>query len=96
VVTALIAHKNFANRNQEIHFLKNMAMMGGFLYVAAFGRRCLEFRRTMVAPRSVGAADPNLAARASSQMKLRHRSTPQGAASCNPKLWNPWRSALHE
>ena len=39
VVTALIAHTNFADRNQEIHFLKNMAMMGGFLYVAAFGAR---------------------------------------------------------
>lgn len=37
VATALIAHTNFADRNQEIHFLKNMAMMGGFLYVAAFG-----------------------------------------------------------
>jgi putative oxidoreductase len=39
VATALIAHTNFADRNQEIHFLKNMAMMGGFLYVAAFGAR---------------------------------------------------------
>ena len=37
VATALIAHTNFADRNQEIHFLKNMAMMGGFLYVAGFG-----------------------------------------------------------
>jgi putative oxidoreductase len=37
VATALIAHTNFADRNQETHFLKNMAMMGGFLYVAAFG-----------------------------------------------------------
>ena len=37
VATALIGHTNFADRNQEIHFLKNMAMMGGFLYVAAFG-----------------------------------------------------------
>ena len=37
VATALIAHTNLADRNQEIHFLKNMAMMGGFLYVAAFG-----------------------------------------------------------
>jgi putative oxidoreductase len=37
VATALIAHTNFADRNQEIHFLKNMAMVGGFLYVAAFG-----------------------------------------------------------
>jgi putative oxidoreductase len=39
VATALIAHTHFADRNQQIHFLKNMAMMGGFLYVAAFGAR---------------------------------------------------------
>jgi putative oxidoreductase len=39
VATALIAHTHFADRNQEIHFMKNMAMMGGFLYVAAFGAR---------------------------------------------------------
>jgi hypothetical protein len=39
VATALMAHTHFADRNQEIHFLKNMAMMGGFLYVAAFGAR---------------------------------------------------------
>lgn len=47
LATALIAHKNFADRNQEIHFLKNMAMMGGFLYVAAFGARAwsLDARR---------------------------------------------------
>jgi putative oxidoreductase len=31
VATALIAHTNFADRNQEIHFLKNRAMIGGFL-----------------------------------------------------------------
>ena len=37
IATALIAHTNFADRNQEIHFLKNVAMMGGFFYVAAFG-----------------------------------------------------------
>ena len=39
IATALIAHTNFADRNQEINFLKNMAMTGGFLYVAAFGAR---------------------------------------------------------
>ena len=39
VATALIAHTNFADRNQEINFLKNMVMTGGFLYVAAFGAR---------------------------------------------------------
>jgi putative oxidoreductase len=37
VATALIAHTNFADRNQEIHFLKNMGLTGGFLYIAAFG-----------------------------------------------------------
>ena len=47
LATALIAHTNFADRNQGIHFLKNMAMMGGFLYVAAFGARAwsLDARR---------------------------------------------------
>jgi putative oxidoreductase len=37
VVTALIAHTNFADRNQEIQVLKNMAMAGGFLYVMLLG-----------------------------------------------------------
>jgi putative oxidoreductase len=39
ILTALIAHANFADRAQEINFLKNMAMAGGFLYVAALGGR---------------------------------------------------------
>ena len=39
ILTALIAHTNFADRNQEIHFLKNMAMAGGFLRDAAWRRR---------------------------------------------------------
>jgi putative oxidoreductase len=39
VATALIAHTNFADRLQQINFLKNVAMAGGFLYVAAFGAR---------------------------------------------------------
>jgi putative oxidoreductase len=37
VVTALIAHTNFADRNMEVHFFKNIAMAGGFLYVMLFG-----------------------------------------------------------
>jgi putative oxidoreductase len=37
VATALIGHTNFADRNQEIHFLKNMGLTGGFLYISAFG-----------------------------------------------------------
>jgi putative oxidoreductase len=37
IVTALIAHTNFADPNQMVHFLKNLAMAGGFLQLAAFG-----------------------------------------------------------
>jgi len=37
VATALIAHTNFADRNMEIHFFKNMGLTGGFLYIAVFG-----------------------------------------------------------
>jgi putative oxidoreductase len=37
IATALIAHTNFADPNQMIHFLKNLAMAGGFLQLAAFG-----------------------------------------------------------
>lgn len=37
VLTALVFHHNFADQNQMIHFLKNIAMTGGILQVAAFG-----------------------------------------------------------
>lgn len=37
VATALIGHSNLADRNMEIHFLKNLAMAGGFLFVMLHG-----------------------------------------------------------
>lgn len=37
VATALIAHINLGDRGQEMQFFKNMAMTGGFLYVAMLG-----------------------------------------------------------
>jgi len=37
IATALIAHTNFSDGNQMIHFLKNLAMAGGFLQLVAFG-----------------------------------------------------------
>ena len=37
ILTALVAHTNFADKNMEIHFMKNVAMAGGLLYVFAFG-----------------------------------------------------------
>jgi putative oxidoreductase len=37
VVTGLIFHSALGDQNQLIHFLKNLAMAGGLLQVAAFG-----------------------------------------------------------
>ncbi len=37
VVAALGFHSNFADQNQMIHFLKNLAITGGLLQVFAFG-----------------------------------------------------------
>ncbi|MBI3371642.1 MAG: DoxX family protein [Betaproteobacteria bacterium] len=37
LVAAVIFHHDFADQNQMIHFLKNLAIAGGFLQVAAFG-----------------------------------------------------------
>jgi putative oxidoreductase len=37
VVTALVAHSDFSDSEQEINFLKNIAMCGGFLQLVAFG-----------------------------------------------------------
>jgi putative oxidoreductase len=42
VISALIAHTNFGDVNQFIHFLKNMAMTGGYLYVACTGAGALS------------------------------------------------------
>ncbi|HTW28396.1 MAG TPA: DoxX family protein [Acetobacteraceae bacterium] len=37
ILTAITAHSNFANRDMMIHFMKNFAMAGGLLFVAAHG-----------------------------------------------------------
>ena len=37
VIAAVFFHSDFADQNQMIHFLKNMAMAGGLLQLAAFG-----------------------------------------------------------
>jgi putative oxidoreductase len=43
IATALVAHTNFADRNMQIHFTKNLAMAGGFIYVAVFGAGNFSF-----------------------------------------------------
>jgi putative oxidoreductase len=37
LVAAICFHNHFADQNQFIHFLKNVAIAGGLLQVAAFG-----------------------------------------------------------
>ena len=48
IPTTLIFHTNFGDPNQMIHFLKNLAMTGGLLYIAAYGPGpiSLDGRRT--------------------------------------------------
>jgi putative oxidoreductase len=53
VVTAGAFHNNFADQNQMIHFMKNIAITGGLLQVLAFGggRFSLDHLRTRRAAR---------------------------------------------
>ena len=51
LVAAVIFHRDFADQDQMIHFLKNIAIVGGFLQVTAFGagRSSLDGRRNRAA-----------------------------------------------
>jgi putative oxidoreductase len=37
LATAIFFHRNFADQNQMIHFLKNLMIIGGLLQIAHFG-----------------------------------------------------------
>ena len=54
LATAVLFHANFADQNQMIHFLKNIAILGGLLQVAAFGagRFSLDHRLARPAERT--------------------------------------------
>lgn len=43
LVTGFIFHHNFADQNQMIHFMKNLAIAGGMLQVVAFGADTFSF-----------------------------------------------------
>jgi len=45
IPTTLMFHTNFGDQNQTIHFMKNLAMMGGLLYVAVYGSGRLSVDR---------------------------------------------------
>ena len=53
IATALVAHRNFGDQDQMIHFMKNIAMAGGFLQLVAFGAGAwsLDARRSTIALR---------------------------------------------
>lgn len=50
VATAIFFHNNFSDQNQAVHFLKNLAIVGGLLQVVAAGagRFSLDARRLQV------------------------------------------------
>ncbi|MBP1884186.1 DoxX family protein [Sinorhizobium mexicanum] len=45
VASALGFHTNFADQNQMIHFMKNLAITGGFLQIVAFGAGAFSLDR---------------------------------------------------
>lgn len=47
LVTALVFHTHFADHNQQIHFMKNLAIAGGLLHYAAFGAGAWSLDRRM-------------------------------------------------
>jgi putative oxidoreductase len=57
LLTALSFHNHFADQNQMIHFLKNVAILGGLLQVVAFGpgRFSLDHRFSRSAKPAAGA-----------------------------------------
>ena len=59
LATALTFHRNFADQNQMIHFMKNIAIMGGLLQVAAFGGGKFSVD-AWLARRAAGPANPSL------------------------------------
>ena len=67
-MTALIAHTNFANADAQIQFMRNVAMSGGFSFIAAFGpgakALARAWRRPPAISRRCGSNDAALAAKA--------------------------------
>jgi putative oxidoreductase len=42
LIAAALFHSNFADQNQMVHFLKNLAIAGGFLVLASSGATALS------------------------------------------------------
>jgi putative oxidoreductase len=60
VITAVVFHSNFADHNMQIQFMKNLAIAGGMLQVAAFGGGAFSLD-AMLTERKVGGVSGSLA-----------------------------------
>jgi putative oxidoreductase len=47
IATALAAHTNFADLDMQIHFMKNVAMAGGYAVLAGFGGGAYTLERLL-------------------------------------------------
>jgi putative oxidoreductase len=50
IATAWVAHSNFADPDMQIHFMKNVAMAGGFIVIAVFGGGAYTVERALAIP----------------------------------------------
>ena len=57
IPTTLIFHTNFADPNQMIHFMKNLAMTGGLLYLATYGPGPVSLDRRMSGEIGIGSRE---------------------------------------
>ena len=57
LATALSFHRNFADQNQMIHFLKNVMLAGGLLQIVAFGAGALSLDNRNRAPSTLAHAN---------------------------------------
>jgi putative oxidoreductase len=57
IPTTLIFHTNFADPNQMIHFMKNLAMTGGLLYLATYGPGPMSLDRRLSGGIELGARE---------------------------------------
>ena len=60
IPTTLIFHTNFADPNQMIHFMKNLAMTGGLLYLATYGPGPISLDRRMSGENGMGSSEETL------------------------------------
>jgi putative oxidoreductase len=51
IATALAAHTNFADLDMQIHFMKNVAMAGGYAVLAGFGGGAYTLERLLARSR---------------------------------------------